>query len=115
MSQLHIAVRNTDLPPALESDVRTGVARLARQYRRIVRCAVRIEVPQRRRHSDAARYRVRLDLTLPRRTLAITRQPRAELRTALQDAFSTAQRRLAAYAGRMNGALKGHRRGGDIT
>jgi len=108
MLPLRIAVRNTELSPARERDIRNRVARLARFYDRIMKCAVTIEVPQRRRRSDATRYRVRLDLTLPRGEIAITRQPRADLRTALQDTFSTARRRLEDYVRRLGGAVKAH-------
>lgn len=108
MLPLRIAVRNTELSPASEADIRRRVDRLTHHYDRIMSCAVTIEVPQRRRRSDADQYRVRLDLTLPKGELAITHQPRADLRTALQDAFSTAQRRLKAYARRLNGVVKSH-------
>jgi len=108
MLPLRIAVRNTELSPARETDIRRRVARLTRHYDRIMKCVVTVEVPQRRRRSDAAQYRVRLDLTLPKGELAITRQPRADLRTALQDTFSTAQRRLEDYARRLHGAVKSH-------
>jgi len=108
MLPLRIAVRNAELSPARETDIRRRVARLARHYDRIMKCAVTVEVPQRRRRSDSTKYRVRLDLTLPRGEIAVTRQPRADLRTALQDTFSTAQRRLAAYARRLGGTVKSH-------
>ena len=108
MLPLQIAVRNTELSPASEADIRRRVDGLTRHYDRIMKCVVTIEVPQRRRRSDADQYHVRLDLTLPKGELAITHQPRADLRTALQDAFSTAQRRLKAYARRLDGAVKSH-------
>ncbi|HUL02161.1 MAG TPA: HPF/RaiA family ribosome-associated protein [Gemmatimonadales bacterium] len=108
MLPLRIAVRNTELSPARETDIRHRVALLTRHYDRIMNCVVTVEVPQRRRRSDAAQYRVRLDLTLPRGELAITHQPRADLRTAVQDVFRTAERRLEAYTRRLNGAVKRH-------
>lgn len=106
MVPLRIAALNFELSPALELDLRKRTARLAHFYRRMVRVVVTIDTPQRRRRSDAERYRVRLELTLPGGEVVITRQPHADLRTAFQDAFSAARRRLEDYARRQYGAVK---------
>ncbi|HXQ28014.1 MAG TPA: HPF/RaiA family ribosome-associated protein [Gemmatimonadales bacterium] len=108
MVPLRIAALNFELSPELEQDLRKRMARLTRFYSRIVRAVVTIDTPQRRRRSDAERYRVRLELMLPGGAVAIGRQPHADLRTAFQDAFSAARRRLEDYARRQHGAVKAH-------
>jgi cold shock CspA family protein len=103
-----IAVRNTELSAEMEAEVRDGIAWLERFYDGIMGCDVSIDVPQRRRRSDARSYRVRLDVTLPGGEVVVNRQPRADLRTAVQDAFGAARRRLEDYARRQRGAVKTH-------
>ena len=103
-----IAVRNTDLSPEAEADVRERIAGLGRYYGRMTRCFVTIDVPQRRRKSDTLQYRVRLDIALPGGEIVINRQPREQLQTAVQDAFHAARRRLQDYARRQDGAVKAH-------
>lgn len=106
MLQQRIAVRNLDLPPETEADLRERITGLGRYYERITSCVVTIDVPQRRRKSDALKYRVRLDLTLPSGEIVINRQPRDELRTAVQDAFGAARRRLHDFAERQKRVVK---------
>jgi cold shock CspA family protein/ribosome-associated translation inhibitor RaiA len=108
MLPLQITVRNTELSPGAEADIRKRIAQLSRYHERIGSCRVTIEVPQRRRKSDAACYSVRLDITVPGGELVVDRQPREQLRTALQEAFSSARRRLQDYARRQQGAVKTH-------
>jgi cold shock CspA family protein len=108
MLPLRIAVRNTTLSPEAEADLRERAAALGRYYERIVGCVVTIDVPQGRRKSQATEYRVRVDITLPGGEIVINRQPRDELRTAAQDAFSAARRRLEDYARRQRSEVKAH-------
>jgi cold shock CspA family protein/ribosome-associated translation inhibitor RaiA len=103
-----IAVRNIALPAETEADVRERVAGLLRYYDRIMSCIVTIDVPQRRRKSDALQYRVHLEIAVPGGKIVINRQPREELRTAVQDAFGAARRRLQDYARRQSGVVKAH-------
>jgi ribosome-associated translation inhibitor RaiA len=106
MLQARIAVRNIELSPEAEADLRERISGLSRYYERITSCVVTIDVPQRRRRSDALKYRIRLEIVLPGGEIVINRQPSAELRTAVQDAFSAARRRLQAYAQRQSGLAK---------
>jgi ribosomal subunit interface protein len=108
MTPLRISALNVELSPELEGEIQTRMARLERFYTRIVSAMVTIDVPQRHRRSDVEHYRVRVDLTLPGGALVINRQPRTDLQTALQDAFSAARRRLEDYARRQHGAVKAH-------
>lgn len=108
MVQTRIAMRNIELPGETEADLRERIAGLSRYYDRIISCVVTVDVPQRRRRSDALKYRVRLEIVLPGGEIVINRQPCDELRTAVQDAFSAGRRRLQAYAQRQNGLAKVH-------
>lgn len=108
MLQARIAVRNVELPAEAEADLRERITGLSRYYDRITSCVVTIDVPQRRRKIDALKYRVRLEIVLPGGEIVINRQPCDELRTAVQDAFSAARRRLQTYAQRQSGLTKVH-------
>ncbi len=101
-----IVARNVQLSPDAEQDIRTRTARLSRFYDRLTSCCVTIDIPQRRRLSDAEQYRVRLDIGLPGGEVVINHQPHAELRTALDEAFSAARRRVEDYARRQRGDVK---------
>ena len=48
-----IIARNVQLSPDAEQDIRKRTARLSRFYDRLTSCCVTIDVPQRRRLSDA--------------------------------------------------------------
>ena len=108
MVQARIAARNVELPAETEADLRERIVGLNRYHERITSCVVTVDVPQRRRRSDALKYRVQLEIVLPGGEIVINRQPYDELRTAVQDAFSAARRRLRAYAQRQNGLAKVH-------
>lgn len=103
-----IAVRNMRLPTEAEAYIRKRIDRLSRSYARVMRCRVTVAVPTRRRRSDAIHYGVRIDLTLPRGEIVVDRQPREELRTAVQQAFDAARRRLRRHAQRLRGDVKTH-------
>lgn len=107
MVPLRLAVHNATLTLEDRADVHRRVARLERFYARITGCRVTVVVPQRRRRTDRKLYRVRLVLTVPLGTIAIDRQPGRTLKTALDDAFQAARRRLQDHARRLPGGQKG--------
>jgi cold shock CspA family protein/ribosome-associated translation inhibitor RaiA len=100
-----IAAHNFQLSPETTADIEQRVARLHRFYERMMSCRVSVDVPQRRRLSDTDQYRVRLDIGLPGGEIAINHQPRHELRTALDEAFATARRRVEDYARHQRGSI----------
>jgi cold shock CspA family protein len=57
-------------------------------------------------HSQAGRYHVNIDLTVPGAELVVTRQENEDLQVAIRDAFHAAQRRLQDYARRQRGEVK---------
>ena len=101
MLPLRLAVHNTTLPPADRADIRRRVENLGRYFDRITNCRVTVAVPQRRRRTDHKLYAVRVALTVPLGAIAIDRQPRRALKTALDEAFQAARRRLQDHARRM--------------
>lgn len=101
MVRLRLAVHNTALNQPERAAIDRRVRRLERLFGRMTDCRVTIDVPQRRRRTDRTRYHVRLALSVPLGAIAIDRQPRETLRTALDDAFRAARRRLRDYADRL--------------
>lgn len=108
MLPIQITVHNTELSPEAHADIARRAMRLSGYYERLMGCRVTIDLPQRRRHSDAAQYGVRIDMTVPDGEIVVSRQPRRELATALDNAFNAARRRLQDYARRHRGSVKAH-------
>ena len=104
-----VVAKGIPLTLDVERDILDRIERLNQAYDRITSCGVTIDIPQRRRVSDADQYRVRIDLGLPGGEVVINRQPTNELRTALDEAFAAARRRLEDFARVQRGAVKHHR------
>ena len=102
---VQITARNLELSEPEEQMIRRAAAKLDLFWDRITSCRVVVEVPHRRRRTGMS-YNVRLDLGVPGEELAITRRPRANLETAVQEAFDAAQRRLQDEARRTQGRVK---------
>jgi cold shock CspA family protein len=83
---------------AVERDVESWAAKLATSFDGIMRADVVVEEPH-RHHRNGRRYKVRINLSLPGETIAISREPGAEgahedPHVAVRDAFLAARRRL---------------------
>jgi cold shock CspA family protein len=102
---LQITARNLELSEPEERMIRQAASKLDVFWDRITSCRVVVEIPHRRRRTGLS-YNVRLELSVPGDTLAITRRPRAGLETAVQEAFDAAQRRLQDEARRTQGRVK---------
>lgn len=101
-----------DASPAIETAVRKWVERLEHAYDRIERCAVVIEQPH-RHHRQGNQFAVHVYLTVPDRTIAITRDPVADQThenafVALDDAFRAARRQLHDHVRIVRGEVKAH-------
>ncbi|HYL08920.1 MAG TPA: HPF/RaiA family ribosome-associated protein [Candidatus Udaeobacter sp.] len=108
MLPLQITVHNATLSSAAEADIRQRLEHLSRYYDRIMSSRVTVDVPQRRRRTDAELYGVRIGVTVPGDEIVVNRQPRAPLETVLDGAFQAMRRRLQDYARRQRGAVKVH-------
>jgi cold shock CspA family protein/ribosome-associated translation inhibitor RaiA len=100
-----IATRNITLAVSEEEAIRREARKLETFADRITSCRVMVETPH-RRGNEGVQYLVRIDLTLPGRELVVKRQPQAQLRTALQDAFDVAKRQVQDYVRRRRGFVK---------
>ena len=91
-----------DPSPAAETAIRDWVSRLEHAHSEIERCAVFVELPH-RRHRHGKTFAIHIVLTVPDRTIAITRDPglddsHEDVYVAITDAFRKARRALMDYA-----------------
>lgn len=95
---VNITFRSMDPSPAVEESIKHWADRLDHCYDRIERCAVIIEQPHRRHHQGNT-FQVHVYVTIPDRTIAITRDPgvdhsHEDVYVAVADAFRAARRQL---------------------
>jgi cold shock CspA family protein/ribosome-associated translation inhibitor RaiA len=102
-----IATRHITLAASEEKAIRREAMKLETFADRITSCRVMVETPH-RSGNEGVQYLVRIDLTLPGRELVVKRQPQAQLRTALQDAFDVAKRQVQDYVRRRRGFVRTH-------
>ena len=105
---LQIAVRNVEVADATKDVIRAHADKLDQFYDRITACRVLVDVPQRHPVGEPIAYNVRIDLTVPGAELVVKRKPRADLMTAIQDAFDAAGRRLQDHVRVQRGDVKRH-------
>jgi cold shock CspA family protein/ribosome-associated translation inhibitor RaiA len=103
---IQISARNVTLAPGDEAAIRRAAGKLEKFYDRITGCRVLVEAENRYPSGRDVAYRVRIDLTIPGTELVVTRQPHADLLTAVQEAFDAAQRRVEDYARLQRGDTK---------
>lgn len=129
-SPLQITFRNLARSATIGEWVRTEADKLDGLYNRVMRCRVAIEVPH-RHHRKGSPYHIRIDLTVPGEEIVVKREPslshrarqlgeteikkhlevktpHKNLRSAINDAFKAAGRRLQDYARRQRGDVKSH-------
>jgi cold shock CspA family protein len=129
-SQMQITFRNMKPSEEIEGWIRAEAAKLETLYSQLMGCRVAVEVPH-RHHRKGSPYHVRIDLTVPRGEIVVKREPslsararqlgereikknsevkipHKNLRTAINDAFKVAGRRLQDYARRQRGDIKTH-------
>ena len=98
--------------PAVAQMVASWCERLEQTCDRIERCEVVIELPH-RRHRQGKTFHVRVELGLPDRMIAVSRDPghdhaHEDVYVALADAFRAARRQLQDYARIRRGDVKLH-------
>ena len=127
-SQMQITFRNMKRSEEIEGWIRAEAAKLETLYSQLMGCRVAVEVPH-RHHRKGSPYHIRIDLTVPRGEIVVKREPslsararqlgerkikknaevkipHKNLRTAINDAFKAAGRRLQDYARRQRGDIK---------
>ncbi len=99
--------RNIPSSQAVEQHITEKASKLDRYYDRIMSCRVVVDSTQRRQHQGKL-YGVRIDITVPRKELAVTREENEDVYVAIRDAFDHACRRLEEHARRERGDVKIH-------
>jgi ribosomal subunit interface protein len=110
---LKLSWRNIPPSEAVEAHVREEIQRLERFYGRITGCAVTLDAPSRHHRHGAQQYRVRIELTVPREKLVVTRdrarsRANADLYSAVRAAFREARRQLRDHVERIDARVKLH-------
>ena len=104
---LQVTFRNIPSSEAIETHIKEKAAKLDRFYDRIMSCRVVVDSTQRRQRQGKL-FGVRIDITVPRKELAVTREENEDIYVAIRDAFDTASRRLEEHARRERGDIKIH-------
>ena len=107
---LRIAFRNMTAPIGVEDTVRALTTELERFCDRIIGCEVVIEA-RHRSHHQGNLYHVRVELSVPDRTIVVGRDPaerqaNEDLHVAVRDAFDAAKRQLQDYMRTRRGDVK---------
>lgn len=104
---LQITARNFELTEAIEDSIREKAEKLDLCYDKIMRCSVLVEAPHRHHHKGVL-YNVKIDITMPGKELAVTRETHEDLYVAIGNAFRAACRQLEKYTERLRGDVKHH-------
>jgi ribosomal subunit interface protein len=104
---LQITVRNVPHSPALEARIRDKMAKLEEFHPRITGCHVTLEESSKHRH-QGRQFTVRIDLCVPGREIAVTREHHEDVFVALRDAFQAARRQLEDVVRETRGDVKAH-------
>jgi ribosome-associated translation inhibitor RaiA len=109
---LQITFRAMPHSDSLEAHVRRRVAKLDRIFDRMMSCRVVLEAAH-RRHRHGKRYRVSIDLGLPRGEIAVTHAPGddrnvEDAHAIVDEAFDEAGRMLEEWVHRRRGEVKRH-------
>jgi hypothetical protein len=95
---LEIVAKDTVLSPLRREQLKAQAGKLDHFYGRIMRCRVTVQGP--RGHTTGGRWVVRLDLTVPRSEITVSRQYGETFAEAVREAFAAAGRRVEDYARR---------------
>ncbi|HEX8792836.1 MAG TPA: HPF/RaiA family ribosome-associated protein [Polyangiaceae bacterium] len=109
---LQITFRALPHSDSLEAHVRRRAAKLDRYFGRLISCRVVLEAAH-RRHRHGKRYRVSIDLGLPRGEIAVSHAPGddrnvEDAHAIVDEAFDEVARRLEDWARRRRGEVKRH-------
>jgi len=99
---LQVTFHNLPHSDALEHDVRERVGKLEALSERMIGCRVVIDSPH-RNQEKAKTYAVKIEMQVPGPDIVVSREPVADWRLALNEAFDVAKRRLKEYEARIRG------------
>lgn len=109
---LQIAFKDLEHSDSIESRIRQKAERLDQFASDIIRCRVMLE-PIAKHHIHQTLYKVRIDVTLPGKTISVTREPNThwehgEIHAAIGEAFDLTMRQLEDHVRRRRGQVKSH-------
>ena len=104
---LQVTFRNMQHSAVIEETINEKALKLDRFYDRIMGCRVVVEASQRRHHQGNL-YSVRIDVTVPGKELAVSRQENADAYVAVRDAFDAVVRLLEEHNRQLRGVVKAH-------
>ena len=104
---LQVTFRNIPPSEAIETHIKEKAAKLDRFYDRIMSCRVVVDRTQQRQRQGKL-FGVRIDITVPRKELAVTREENEDVYVAIRDAFDAVCRRLEEHGRRERGDVKIH-------
>jgi ribosomal subunit interface protein len=104
---LQITVRDVPHSPALDARIRDKAARLEEFHPRITSCRVTVEESSKHQH-QGHQFAVHIDLRVPGREIAVTREHHEDVFVALRDAFDAAKRQLEDVVREKRGDVKVH-------
>ena len=109
---LQITFRHMDSSEAVAARIRERAGELERFFDRIISCRVVVECRHPRRRQGNL-FRVRVDLKIPGREIAVGRDPAAhqaheDIYVAIRDAFDAARRVLEDHVRERRGEMKTH-------
>ena len=91
----------------MDAHIREKAAKLEEFHPRITRCHVRVEESGKHQH-QGRRFAVHIDLRVPGREIAVTREHHEDVFVALRDAFDAARRQLEDVVREKRGDVKVH-------
>jgi ribosomal subunit interface protein len=104
---LQITVRNVPHSSALDARIRDKAAKLEEFDPRIISCHVTVEESGKHQH-QGRQFAVHIDLRVPGREIAVTREHHEDVFVALRDAFDSATRQLEDVVREKRGDVKAH-------
>jgi ribosomal subunit interface protein len=104
---LQITVRDVPHSRALDARIRDKAAKLEEFHPRISSCHVTVEESS-KHHHQGRQFAVRIDLRVPGREIAVTREHHEDVFVALRDAFDAAKRQLEDVVREKRGDVKVH-------
>lgn len=104
---LQITYRDTKPSAALDARIRDKAEALERFHPSIMSCRVTVEERD-RHHHQGRQWSVKLDVRVPQRELAVTREHHEDVFVALRDAFDAAARQLEDALRVTRGDVKSH-------
>ncbi len=104
---LQISLHGVERSDALYNAIHDKVTKLERYSDRIMSCRVVLEHDARHKHKGGP-FTVRIDMKVPGREIAVTREHGADVQIALRDAFDAARRQLEDQVRAQRGDVKHH-------